>query len=62
MEFDITLTAKTTDDGGLAGSFTKQLSDLGGTATVLETGEPYRVDSSNGSYFESKNTYHVVTS
>lgn len=60
MEFDITLTAKSTDTGGLSGSFKSQLAELGGTATLVSQVTPYRVASSEGNYFQAEQTYHIV--
>ncbi len=60
MEFEITLIAKTTDEGGLLGSFESQLAQLGGTAELLEEVDPYRVDSSNTHYFQAERRYKIT--
>lgn len=60
VEFDITLTAKTTDEGGLKASFEKQLAELGGTATLIDEVDPYRVESSDSFYFQAERKYHIV--
>lgn len=60
MDYEIELTAKTTDDGGFVGSFTRQLAELGGEATLLSERAPYRVETSDGFYFEARRTYRIV--
>lgn len=55
----IVLRAKSTDEGGIKGSFEKQLSELGGETEVVEEVDPYRVDTSDGWYFEAVRTYDV---
>ena len=60
MEFEITLTAKTTDEGGLKKSFEDQLAELGGTATLVSQVPPYRVETSDGFFFEAQRTYNIV--
>lgn len=61
FEFDIELTARTTDEGGLRGSFERQLNELGGVASLTDQVGPYRVDSSDGVFwFEQRRTYHIV--
>lgn len=60
MEFDITLYAKTTDEGGLMTSFNQQLAELGGTATLVSQVTPYKVEQAGTFHFESQRTYHIV--
>lgn len=61
MEFDIELIASTRDEGGIEGSLQAQLAEIGGTATLLEQGQPYRVDGTGPvPSFEVKNSYHIV--
>jgi hypothetical protein len=60
VEFEIILTAKTTDEGGLKGSFEAQLSELGGRSILLDEVPPFRVDSSNGSYFQAERQYKII--
>lgn len=60
MEFEITLTAKTSDEGGLKESFESQLVQLGGVAELLDEVQPYRVDSSNGHYFQAERRYKIT--
>lgn len=60
MEFDITLTAKTSDPGGLLASFTQQLEELGGTAVLISETTPYKVTESGSYYFEAQRTYHIT--
>lgn len=59
FEFEIELTAKTIDEGGLAASFARQLSQFGGTATLLSQTSPYRVDSSGTFWFEARRLYKI---
>lgn len=59
MDFEIELIAKTTDEGGLLGSFDAQLAELGGSASLVSEVSPYRVDSGNGFYFEARRVYRV---
>lgn len=63
MEFELELTAKTTDPGGIATSFEEQLAAFGETAVVeqLKQVGPYRVDSSSTTYwFEVRRTYKIT--
>lgn len=63
MEFEITLTAKTTDEGGIVGGFNSQLAEFGegATVTLLSQKTPYRVYSSDGSsWFQAERTYLIV--
>jgi hypothetical protein len=60
VEFEITLTAKTTDDGGLKTSFERQLLELGGNAELISEVAPYRVDSSDGFYFQAERKYKIT--
>ena len=59
MEFEIELVAKTTDPGGIVASFAGQLAAFGDTAEFEQISQegPYRVDSSNGYWFEVRRTY-----
>ena len=61
MEFDITLTAKTTDEGGLVASFSRQLAQFGGQETLISESPVHRVDSSDGTFwFQCERIYHIV--
>jgi len=61
MEFEIELTAKTTDPGGIAQSFEDQLAEFGeAEIELLSQTTPYRVESSGGFYFEAKRTYKIT--
>lgn len=62
MGFEIELVARTTDQGGIAGSFVDQLSQFGENTEVelLNQVGPYRVDSSNTYWFEVRRTYRIV--
>lgn len=61
MEFDITLNAKTTDEGGLVGSFEAQLAEFGpATITLVSQVTPYKVEQAGGFHFEAQRTYHVI--
>lgn len=60
MQFEIEITAKSTDPGGLLGSLNDQLSELEGEITVLSEGQPYRVDQGDSFYFEVINRYRVT--
>lgn len=60
MDFTVTLTAKTSDEGGIKESFESQLKTFGGEATLIDTTDAYRVDSSDGFYFEVQRTYNIA--
>lgn len=53
------LRAKSTDDGGIKGSFENQLAKLGTEAELIDEEGPYRVDSSDDWFFEVRRTYEV---
>jgi hypothetical protein len=62
VEFEITLTAKSTDEGGILASFNRQLAELGGENTLLDETKPFRVNGSQESWFEASRTYRIVLS
>lgn len=62
MEFEITLYARSDDEGGIVASFNAQLEELGAiTSEIVSQVIPYKVTSTNGAYyFESQRTYNVT--
>ncbi len=62
MTFDIDLTATTRDEGGILASFARQLDEFGPDARAELIGEmpPFRVDTSDGFFFEARRTYRVT--
>ncbi len=60
MEFEIEITARTSDEGGIKGSIERQLAEFGGEATLLKQEGPYRVDSSGTYWFEVRQTYTIT--
>lgn len=60
MTFEITLTAKTSDEGGLVGSFDAQLAELGGEATLISETPPERVNTGDNFHFQATRTYSIT--
>ncbi len=63
MEFDIELRGSSKAEGGMMGSIQAQLEEIGGQATLISEGTPYRVDTGDDQfYFEVRVKYHIVLS